>query len=265
MLSNNNYQMLQTFYALLAKDITIYNKRWLYRSMDALVWMASILFVAHHIMPLFGITDPQYGTFTLFGNLAVWGLLEMLTSIAMFLGDLQGDKSITYYTSLPIPSYMVFIEQALASAYRSMASSILILPLGKLMLGNDFLLCAINWPYFIIAFLMINIFYGFLTIFVASYIPDLATLTMVRSRIIFPMWFLGGFQFPWLMLYKVNPTLAYCNLCNPIIYVMDGVRSATLPTQQYLPFWNCIGMLIIFSILCGYFGIRKLKQRLDCI
>lgn len=260
-----NKNIWQTFYALLCKDIAIYNKRWFYRSLDALVWMASILIVAHHIMPLFGITDPQYAIFTLIGNLAVWGLFEMLTSIAMFLGDIQGDKAITYYLSLPIPSHMIFIEQALASAYRSMASSILIIPLGKLMLGNDFVLAAINWPHFILAFFIINIFYGFFTIFVASYIPDLTALTTVRSRIMFPLWFLGGFQFPWKMLYEVSPIAAYCNLCNPIIYIMEGIRSTTLPPEKYLPFWNCMGMLIIFSIVFGYLGIQKLKKRLDCI
>lgn len=261
----SNKQTYKTFYALLCKDIAVYNKRWLYRSIDAFVWAGSSLIIAHHIMPLFGITDPAYGTFNLIGNLAIWGLFEMLTSISMFLGDLQGDKTISYYLTLPLPSSMLFTEQAFASAYRSMASSILILPLGKLILGNALILSNIHWPCFIIAFFMINIFYGFFTMLIASYIPDLPALTMVRSRIMFPLWFLGGFQFPWKMLYGVAPKLAYISLCNPIIYVMDGIRSTVLPTEQYLPFWNCMGMLMLFSILFGYLGIHKLKQRLDCI
>jgi len=254
-----------TFYALLHKDITISNKRWINRSIDALVWAGSSLIIAHHIMPLFGITDPAYGTFTLIGNLAIWGLFEMLTSIGIFLGDLQGDKTIGYYLSLPLPSWMFFIEQAFASAYRSLASSILILPLGKLILGNDLILYNINWPHFIIALLIINIFYGFFTLFIASYVQDLSALTMVRSRIMFPLWFLGGFQFPWKMLYSVAPKLAFISLCNPIIYVMDGIRSTILPQEQYLPFWTCMGMLVLFSALFGYIGIQKLKKRLDCI
>ena len=99
-----NKNIYKTFLAVLYKDITIFNKRWIHRSIDSLVWMLSIIFVAHYIMPLFGVVDKQYGTFCLIGNLAVWGLLEMLTSIAMFLGDLQGERTITYYISLPLPS-----------------------------------------------------------------------------------------------------------------------------------------------------------------
>ena len=261
----HNKQIFTTFYALLCKDITIYNKRWMSRSIDAVVWAGSSLIIAHHIMPLFGITDPAYGTFNLIGNLAIWGLFEMLTSIGLFLGDLQGEKTIGYYLSLPLPSWLLFTEQAFASAYRSMASSILILPLGKLILGNNLILANINWPCFIIAFCMINIFYGFFTLLISSYIQDLSALTMVRSRIMFPLWFLGGFQFPWKMLYSVAPKLAYLSLCNPIIYVMDGIRSTILPKEQYLPFWLCMGMLILFSALFGYIGTQRLKHRLDCL
>ncbi len=260
-----NKNILQTFWALLSKDIAIYNKRWWSRSIDALVWSASSILVAHHMMPLFGITNPQYGTFTLIGNLAIWGLLEMLTSVAMFLGDLEGERAITYYTSLPMPTSMVFIEQALASAYRSIASSILIFPLGKLILGNSLQLSDIHWVKFITACILVNLFYGFLTILVTGYIKNLAALTMVRSRIIFPLWFLGGSQFTWKMLYKVSPKIACASLCNPIVYIMDGMRAAVLAPENYLPFWNCMMMIIFFSIVCGYFGIQKLKQRLDCI
>lgn len=260
-----NKNIIQAFYALLLKDIVVFNQRWFNRSIDAMVWIASSLLIAKHIMPAFGIRDPQYGTFTLIGSLAIWGLLEMLTSVAIFLGDIQGDKSISYSLSLPLPSSMVFTELALASAYRSIASSILLLPLGKIILGDNLILNNINWPSFTLAFIAINLFYGFFTLFITSYIPDLASLSMFRSRIMFPLWFLGGFQFPWKMLYSVNPTFAYINLCNPIIYIMDGLRSTALPTENYLPFWNCMTMIMLFSIAFGYIGIQKLKKRLDCL
>jgi len=260
----NNYYY-QTFIALLQKDITIFHKRWLSRSFDALIWIVSVIVVAKHIMPLFGISDTQYGTFTLLGNFALWGFFEMLTSIALILGDIEGNQSILYYISLPLPTYLLFTEYALASAYRSILSSIFVIPAGKLLLGNDFMLCNIHWHEFIVGCIIINIFYGFFTLFIVSLIPDIASLSMVRSRIIFPLWFLGGFQFTWKMSYQALPIIAYINLCNPIMYVMDGIRSTALPKHLYLPFWNCMGMLILFSIFFGYIGIKRLIKRLDCL
>lgn len=258
-------KIVYTLYALLLKDISVFNKRWLDRSIDAMVWVASSLLIAKYIMPSFGIIDDQYGTFCLIGNLAVWGLFEMLTSIAILVSDIQTDRAISYYMSLPIPSWMVLAEIAVATAYRSIASSIVLLPLGKIILDDKLRLDAIHWPYFITALVIINLFYGFFTLFVTAYTQDLATLTTIRSRIMFPLWFLGGFQFPWKMLYNVNPTFAYFSLCNPIIYVMDGLRSTVLPKDNYLPFCNCMFMLMLFSIVCGYVGIKKLKKRLDFV
>jgi len=259
----NNY--ISTFLALLSKDISIFNKRWLYRSIDCFIWISSVILVAQYLMPLFGISDHQFGTFTLLGNFAVWGFFEIHSSIALFLGDIEGDKAISYYLSLPIPASLVFVEYACASAYRSILSSIIILPIGKLIIGEGLVLADINWIQLIIAYIIINIFYGFFTIFIVSFMPDLASLSMVKSRILFPLWFLGGFQFTWKMLYSVAPTFAYINLCNPLIYVMEGIRSTTLPKNLYLPFWNCMGMLILFSIIFGYIGIQNLKKRLDCL
>jgi len=259
----NNYG--SAFYALLIKDISIFNKRWLYRSIDAFVWTVSVILVAHNIMPLFGIADKQFGTFTLLGNFAVWGFLEIHSSTALFLGDIEGDKSISYYLSLPLPTSLVFIEYALASTYRSIASSVIILPVGKLLLGNSFALDNVRWIQLITAYIIINLFYGFFTLLIVSYIPDLGALSMVKSRFLFPLWFLGGFQFTWKMLYKVAPDLAYLNLCNPLTYVMDGIRSTVLPPEEYLPFSLCMIMLLFFSWLCGYIGIKKLKRRLDCL
>jgi len=262
MLNKNQYT---TFFALLCKDVTIFNKRWLYRSIDCFIWITSVILVAQYLMPLFGITDPQFGTFTLLGNLAVWGFFEIHTSIALFLGDIEGDKSISYYLSLPLSASLVFVEYAFASAYRSILSSIIILPIGKIIIGDSFVMSNIHWFELIIGYIMINIFYGFFTIFIVSFMPDLASLSMVKSRILFPLWFLGGFQFTWHMLYKVAPNIAYLNLCNPLIYVMEGLRSTTLPKEQFLPFWNCMAMLLVFSILFGYIGTKKLKERLDSL
>jgi ABC-type polysaccharide/polyol phosphate export permease len=229
------------------------------------MWMSCILFVAQYIMPQFGIVDRQYAVFTFLGNLAVWGLFETMTSVALFLGDLQGDKTIQYYISLPLPTWLVFFEQAVASAYRSLASTILLLPLGALILGDAFPFSTANWSYFIIAYLIVNLFYGCFSLFIASQVPDLSSLTTIRTRIIFPLWFLGGYQFPWKMLYKINPVLAYINFCNPIVFIMDGLRCTILPQQDYLPFWICMIALICFSLLTSYLGIKKLKKQLDCI
>ena len=256
---------METFLALLIRDIRVFKKRFIGRSIDSIVWVLSLVLIAHHIMPMFGVNNSQFGAFTLVGTLAVWGFFEMCTSIAMIIGDLEGNRSISYFLTLPIKQSLIFVEMAIASAYRSMVTSILILPTGALLLGDSFSLSSVDWIKFIIAFSVVNLFYGFLTLLIASKTPDLTFLGTIRMRILFPLWFLGGYQFTWKMLYAKSKILAYLTLLNPMIYVMEGIRSSVLGPEDYLPFWICMTALTALSALFGFIGIKHLLKRLDCI
>lgn len=258
----NNYS---TFLALLHRDIKVFKKRFIGRSIDSIAWVTSLVITADKIMPMFGLSYPSFGTFTLIGTLAVWGLFEMMTNIAVLVGDLEGERSISYLLTLPISQSMVFIEYAIASAYKSFITSLFILPLGALILGSNFAIAHMNIFKFICAFTMINLFYGFFTIFLASITPNLTFLGTIRMRFMFPLWFLGGYQFSWKMLYSKSKILAYINLCNPMTYVMDGLRCTVLEPDMFLPFWLCMLMLGLFSTLFGYIGTKRLLKRLDCL
>lgn len=260
-----NKQTVQIFFTLLWRDIRIFNPRFIGRSIDSLAWISSVVIVAHYIMPMFGLSYQKFGTFTLIGTIAVWGLFEMMTNIAVLIGDFEGNQSISYFLTLPIPQYMIFVEYGLASAYRSIATSIFILPVGKIILGSELQLTHINWPQFIFAMLSINLFYGFFTLFLASKTPNLNFLGTIRTRFMFPLWFLGGYQFTWKMLYAKSKILAYANLLNPITYIMDGIRATVLDPNHFIPFWTCMIVLWSFSILFGWIGTKRLLTRLDCL
>ena len=87
----------------------------------------------------------------------------------------------------------------------------------------------------------------------------------VWTRFIFPLWFLGGFQFSWQIVYGISKPLSYVMLANPVTYVMEGLRAATLGQAGYIHFWICVGMLCAFSIATGTLAYRGLKKRLDFV
>ena len=93
----------------------------------------------------------------------------------------------------------------------------------------------------------------------------MARLENAFMRIVYPLWFLGGFQFSWKVLHDCSPTLATLNLLNPYVYSMESMRAAALGQHDYLPFWYCIGALVLFTIMFASWGIIRLKKRLDFI
>jgi ABC-type multidrug transport system permease subunit len=57
----------------------------------------------------------------------------------------------------------------------------------------------------------------------------------------------------------------YINLINPVMFATEAIRSSVLKSDDYLPFWQSILVMIIFTIIFAFLGIRKLKKRLDCV
>jgi ABC-2 type transport system permease protein len=84
-------------------------------------------------------------------------------------------------------------------------------------------------------------------------------------RILFPMWFLGCYQFTWHMLYETNPTLAYLNLLNPVTYIVEGMRGSLDLNLPLLSYPVCVAATSIFIILFAWAGVRNFKRRLDCL
>jgi ABC-type polysaccharide/polyol phosphate export permease len=143
--------------------------------------------------------------------------------------------------------------------------SVSVLICSKLTMWQVFDLTNLSLFKYAIIFVISHIFIGFFALLIAAYTPNMSYFENVWSRVIFPMWFLGGYQFNWFTLYKQLPVLAYLNLLNPLTYILEGNRVAFLGQAGYLNFWVCCLMLIFFLFMAAYFGVRKFMIRLDCV
>lgn len=258
------YNQLQTFVALLRRDAQEFRKHIFSRFIDACVWTIIVLYVSQYIMPKFG-TKPSFGIFILVSNIAAWGMFEVATNVSHLLADLKGNQSITYYLSLPIPQSWIFLRIALIDAYKSFVSTLPVLPLGKLVLGDSLVFSHISFGKFVIGYFLAHLFFGFFGLFVASLTPSMQYVTTVKLRIVFPMWFFGGYQFSWYMLYQTNEWLAYLSLANPTFYIIEGMRGTVIQDPTLLPFNLCMFMTLGWTIACGILGIHFFKKRLDCL
>ena len=108
-------------------------------------------------------------------------------------------------------------------------------------------------------------FYACFVIWVSSIVANMAHMGSVWARYIFPMWFMGGFQFSWIALHKALPNVAYINLLNPMMYITEAGRVSMLGQANYINFWLCLLAISAFSVLCFALGIRNLKRRLDFV
>lgn len=193
------------------------------------------------------------------------GFLGVFPSVVTMITDFEGDQIISYYLTLPITSWMIFLRLIFYYALNFSIMSLLVLPVGKLLIWNQFDMVTIIWGKFLIIFILTHLFYGAFTLWIASRVKNMTKISNVWMRFVYPIWFLGCFNFSWTVLADKWPTLAWLSLINPMTYIMEAMRASILGQEGYLNFWMCVSIVIFFIIICGWRGILLLKKRLDFV
>lgn len=228
------------------------------------IWAGCTIFVMGYLMQSFGLAK-NFGPFQLAGILAVVGLFELYGNAAILVADIEGDRTLAYYLTLPSSMFTILLSYVLHFLIVSMSMSLALLPLGKLMLWNQFSITNIAWIKWFMFTLLINSVWVILAFVLASYIPNIDKLGLIWCRVIFPLWFLGGFQFSWTATHSVSPILSYIMLLNPVIYATEGVRATLIGQEECLPYWLCFIIITGICFITGWWAIKALKRRLDLV
>jgi len=206
-----------------------------------------------------------YAAFFVVGAISSFGFVDIVGKVGLLTADLQGDKTINHTLVMPIRSEWVFYYIGLSWALTASLVSILLFPIGKLLVFNELDLSSISYGRLIIMFITINVFFGFFALWLTGVLKNLRNLSSLWLRYIAPMWMFGCYTYSWESAYQMSHALGVVSLINPMIYVMEGMRGAVLGQEGYLPFWGCLFALWGFVVLCTWDAIRRLKKRLDCV
>jgi len=255
---------IKLFLELLKTDLFIYKKIIFDSLINAAIWLVSTVIIFAYIFPHIGMPK-AFGTFIAVGCIANSIFWDVWTTSTSFIADIEGEKKINYFLTLPIPNTLIFVKQIISYAIKAGIPALFLLPLMKLLLWNRMSLANFSLTKFSIIFVLISIFVGAFSLFITSLIKSIDHVGNIANRFLFPLWLFSGTNYPWKLLYSISPILAYLTFLNPLLYAMEGSRAAILGQDGYLPFWACAIMLVIFTFLFGWLGIRKLKKRLDFV
>jgi ABC-2 type transport system permease protein len=228
------------------------------------IWVFCSLVVMGYVMQNFGLAS-DYGCFQLATVMGTVGLFEIYGNAFKCMIDFEGDRNISYYLTLPTRPSIVLWSMMTSYVLMGIVLSCFVLPFGKIILLNSFSLANVSWIKFALMVLISNIFYAVFTIAVTAHVGAISKMENVWTRFIFPLWFMGGFQFSWASIYKLSPLLAYVLLCNPIMFIMEGTRAALLGQQNCLPWGICCIVLCIFSVIGSFYAHYKMKRLLDFV
>ncbi len=234
-------------------------------TLNKTIWLCSLLVLSAYIFPLLGLMK-TFGAFTGFALIASESYWRMWPTTFEFINDLDGERSIDYLLTLPIPSWLIFVQTIALYIFKSIIFVFITFALTILILWNEIDWALFSWPKTIAIFMVISLFAGCFFILLSSIAQNRKDLHKIGFRIIFPLWFFGATQFPWQVVYdKISPKLACVLLANPWVYAMEGMHAATMGQKGFLPFWICVIVLLVTSFLFGILGIVRLMRRLDTI
>lgn len=257
-------QFRHILWQLLRRDMRVFRRGYFDDFINTTFVLFTTVIVFGYFMGRLGL-KLDYGTFILLGAIGSFGILDIIGKTGILIGDIEGDRTINYFLTLPLPSWLVFANMGLSYAIRSFFMTLPLFVWGKIFLPTQFDLSIINYPRLIIIFVTLHLFFGYFAIWVASMIKHLKAISSLYFRIINPMFMFGCYLFPWREAFNIDKAIGYILLINPMTYVQEGIRAAALGQEGYIPFWYSFFALWFFILVLGTHGILRLKKRLDCI
>ncbi len=255
---------LSIFYHLLRRDLHVFRKEFMGKLFDTGSILLTTLILFGYFLPTYGLSS-NFGAFILVGVIGGFGFFEIIGKVSQMIADLEGDRTILHLLSLPIPSWMVFVYYAISWATLSFIIGLLMIPIGKLVLFSQFDMGKVDFFKLFLIFVLGNLFFGFFALWLSSIFKKLSSVGHLFVRIVNPMYSFGGWMYAWHTAYQMSPILGYAHFINPLIYVMEGMRSAALGPEGFLPFWFSFFALLAFTAAFGFDAVRRLKKRLDCV
>lgn len=248
---------------LLKRDGLFFMRNFKHKLVDCASFLITTLVTFEFLLPAYGL-KADYGSFLIIGMIVGYGLYQIVGRIFVVVLDIEGDQTLSYLFMVPAKTsltigYIGFWWSVMSALY-----GVILLIMGKIVLFNSFDLTQINYLKFIPMFIVSNLFFGYFALWITS-IFGAKTTGDLFTLVINPMYSFGGFFYSWKMLFKISAIAAYINLLNPLIYVMEGMRSTALNPNDFLPFWLCFPMVILITSILAWDAIRRLKKRMDLV
>jgi ABC-2 type transport system permease protein len=249
----------RAFLGVLGRDVAVTGKELGSFISQVLVQPFFLLFVFGKVLSELGYIAPGYAQLLLPGLLALNAFLVAVQAVALPLViDFSYTKEIEDRLLAPLSTRMVAVEKIVFGAIRGLIGSLVMIPVGYLVLDE------VSWNLaglpLSALLLVLGALAGGASGLVIGTLVSPRRINIVFAVVITPLLFTGSTQFPFLQIGSLRWFQVICAL-NPITYVAEGLRGALTPQIPHLPSWLCLVALVFACVLFGAIGIRGFVRR----
>jgi ABC-2 type transport system permease protein len=219
-----------------------------------------LLFVFGYVLQKLTYTQNGYTNVLYPGLLALTAVITAMQALAFpLVAEFGWTKEIEDRLLAPMPTSYVVGEKVLFAVLRSLAATLIMIPLGIIILGS------IPWrwsdlPLFVAALVLGALVGAGFGLLMGTLVPP-QRITLLFSLVFTPLLFTGCTQYPWPKLESIR-WFQIVTACNPMTYVSELMRGAMVPEEvPHIAPWICIVVLIFSVTVLLIVGTRGFYRR----
>ena len=252
------------FRSFIARDLTVLDSN-LQRFVPSAVMQPLLLvFVFTYLFPKIGMTvgggagGQRFSTTLLPGVLAQSILFVGIFSVGMnLILELDADE-LEDRVLAPVPIATVAAAKIIAGALQAFVAALIVFPVAAFLPSTGIYLFA-DWPVMITVLPLACITAASLGL-ALGVVFDPRSGPWMFSVVALPLAFFGAVFYTWNSLVPV-PVLYYGVLVNPLVYMSEGLRAATVAGIPHMSLPAVYGALAGFTTLFTVVGVRGFRRR----
>jgi ABC-2 type transport system permease protein len=251
--------LLQTFYALMLRDVRVLRKQALAFVLRTAMQPFLLVFVFGYVLPKIGQGPARFADVLLPGLIGTAVVFQGIQAVALPLVQEFGfTKEIEDRVLAPLPIWGVALEKITLGALQALIAAIVVFPFVYFIPDKrpDITVDPVNLVVIVALACMVSGSLGLAigTAFSPRQVP------LIFSVIVIPITFLGCVYYPWASLHKIR-WLQIVVLANPLVYVSEGLRGALTPQFGHMHWLAVYAGIFVSLAVFGGLGLRGFQRR----
>jgi ABC-2 type transport system permease protein len=249
----------RAFRAVLRRDLYVTYREFPAFLAQVILQPLFLLFVFGKVLATLNFTKPGYTDLLFPGLLALTAVITAMQTLAFpLVAEFGWTKEIEDRLLAPMPTSFVVGEKVLFALLRSLTATLIMIPVGIIILGS------IPWrwagfPLFVAGLVLgALVGAGFGLLMGTLVRPE--RISLIFSLVFTPLLFTGCSQYPWPELDQIR-WFQIVTACNPMTYVSELMRGALVPEIPHIRPWVCIVVLIFAVSVLLTVGSRGFYRR----
>ncbi|MFJ9560153.1 ABC transporter permease [Streptomyces fuscichromogenes] len=249
----------RTFLAVLWRDLFTTARRPAPFLVQVIVQPLLLFFVFGKVLGVAGYTHGDFGETLLPGVMALNAFLVSLQNTAMpLIMDFSWSGEIEDRLLAPLPGSLVAVAKLVFGTLCGLFAGLVMAPIGFLVLGTA-AWPATAWPGVLLVLLLGSATGAGVGLALGTIVsPERISVTF--SLVLAPLTFTGSVQYPWSSLGHLR-WFQVISAVNPLTYVSEGLRAATLPGLRVIPLGTDVLVLVVALLAAAAIGVKGFMSR----